>query len=105
MKSMLSRIILTMIIIDNYITEFGEDGITESTDKNKIYHVKRFNDTFSNEAVIGKIGVMDKTWADRLVFSSTCLASIKKSRQEYINMSYSDKSIVKDTRTFHRRIP
>lgn len=55
--------------IDNYITEFGEDGITESTDKNKIYHVKRFNDTFHNEAVIGKIGVMDKTWADRLVFS------------------------------------
>lgn len=55
--------------IDNYITEFGEDGITESTDKNKIYHVKRFNDTFHNEAVIGKIGVMDKTWADRLIFS------------------------------------
>ena len=43
--------------------------LTESTDKNKIYHVKRFNDTFHNEAVIGKIGVMDKTWADRLVFS------------------------------------
>lgn len=43
--------------------------MTESTDKNKIYHVKRFNDTFHNEAVIGKIGVMDKTWADRLIFS------------------------------------
>ena len=55
--------------IDNYITEFGDDGITESTDKKKIYHVKRFNDTFHNEAVIGKIGVMDKSWADRLVFS------------------------------------
>lgn len=55
--------------IDNYITEFGDDGITESTDKKKIYHVKRFNDTFHNEAVIGKIGGMDKSWADRLVFS------------------------------------
>lgn len=55
--------------IDNYITEFGDDGITESTDKKKIYHVKRFNDTFHNEAVIGKIGIMDKSWADRLVFS------------------------------------
>lgn len=55
--------------IDNYITEFGDDGITESTDKKKIYHVKRFNDTFHNKAVIGKIGVMDKSWADRLVFS------------------------------------
>lgn len=55
--------------IDNYITEFGDDGITESTDKKKIYHVKRFNDTFHNEAVIGKIGIIDKSWADRLVFS------------------------------------
>lgn len=54
--------------IDNYITEFGEDGVTESTDRNKIYHVKRFNDRFHNEAVIGKIGVVDKPWADRLMF-------------------------------------
>ena len=53
--------------IDNYITEFGEDGITENTDRNKIYHVKRFNDRFHNEAVIGKIGFMDKPWADRLM--------------------------------------
>ena len=53
--------------IDNYITEFGEDGVTESTDRNKIYHVKRFNDRFHNEAVIGKIGVVDKPWADRLM--------------------------------------
>ena len=53
--------------IDNYITEFGEDGITENTDRNKIYHVKRFNDQFHNEAVIGKIGLVDKPWADRLM--------------------------------------
>lgn len=55
--------------IDNYITKFGEDGVTESTDRNKIYHVKRFNDQFHNEAVIGKIGVTDKLWADRLMLS------------------------------------
>lgn len=53
--------------IDNYITEFSEDGVTESTDRNKIYHVKRFNDQFHNEAVIGKIGIVDKAWADRLM--------------------------------------
>lgn len=53
--------------IDNYITEFGEDGITENTDRNKIYHVKRFNDQFHNEALIGKIGLVDKPWADRLM--------------------------------------
>ena len=27
--------------IDNYITEFGEDGITESTDKNKMLQTKK----------------------------------------------------------------
>lgn len=53
--------------IDSYITEFGEDGVSESTDRNKIYHVRRFNDRFHNEAVIGKIGVTGKSWADRLM--------------------------------------
>ncbi len=57
--------------IDNYITEFGEDGITENTDRSKIYHVRRFNDRFHNEAVIGKVGVVDKSWADRLMLSFT----------------------------------
>ena len=53
--------------IDSYITEFSEDGVSESTDRNKIYHVRRFNDRFHNEAVIGKIGVTGKSWADRLM--------------------------------------
>lgn len=57
--------------IDNYITEFGEDGISESTDRTRIYHVKRFNDQFHNEAVIGKIGLLDKRWADRFMLSFT----------------------------------
>lgn len=57
--------------IDNYITEFGEDGVTENTDRSKIYHVRRFNDQFHNEAVIGKLGFVDKSWADRLILSFT----------------------------------
>ena len=57
--------------IDNYVTEFGDDGITESTDPNVIHHVRRFNDAFHNEAVIGKVGVVGKPWADRLVASFT----------------------------------
>lgn len=55
--------------IDNYVTQFGEDGVTESTDRNKIYRVKRFNDRFHNEAIIGKLGFVDKPWADRLMLS------------------------------------
>ena len=57
--------------IDNYVTEFGGDGITESTDKNRIHRVRRFNDRFHNEAVTGKIGVAGKPWADRLALGFT----------------------------------
>ena len=39
--------------------------------KKKIEHVKRFHDTYHNEAVIGKIGFVDKKWADRLMFGFT----------------------------------
>lgn len=39
------------------------------TDKNE--RVKRFNDTYHNEAVVGKLGVVDKKWADRLLFGFT----------------------------------
>ena len=56
--------------IDNYITEFLEDGF-ETTDRSRIYHVRRFNDTFHNEAVIGKIGFTGKSWADRLMLGFT----------------------------------
>lgn len=39
------------------------------TDNNE--RVKRFNDTYHNEAIVGKIGVVDKKWADRLLFGFT----------------------------------
>lgn len=39
------------------------------TDKNE--RVKRFNDTYHNEAVVGKLGVVGKKWADRLLFGFT----------------------------------
>lgn len=64
--------------IDNYITEFGNDGISENTDKNKIYHVKRFNDTYHNESVSGKIGINNKSWADRLMFGFTWMNYYKE---------------------------
>ncbi len=56
--------------IDNYVTEFSDD-VFENTDRNRIHHVRRFNDTFHNEAVIGKIGITGKSWADRLVLGFT----------------------------------
>ena len=52
--------------IDNYVTEFGEDG-SESTDTRNVHRVRRFNDAFHNEAVIAKLGVTGKRWADRLM--------------------------------------
>lgn len=56
--------------INNYIVEFGPDG-TASSDPNDVRRVKRFNDQFHNEALIGKVGFVDKPWADRLVLGFT----------------------------------
>lgn len=52
--------------IDGPIKDFETGNINARTDR-----VKRFNDTYHNEAVIGKIGVVDRKWADRLMFGFT----------------------------------
>lgn len=44
---------------------------TGRLDTDKMERVKRFNDTYHNEAVIGKAGVVDKVWADRLLIGFT----------------------------------
>lgn len=46
-----------------------EDFETNRIDKDKKVRVKRFNDTYHNEAVVGKIGLVDKKWVDRLMLS------------------------------------
>lgn len=43
-----------------------EDFETGRIDKNKYEKVKRFHDTYHNEAVVAKLGVVGKSWADRL---------------------------------------
>ena len=48
-----------------------EDFETGRIDKDKRVRVKRFNDTYHNEAVIGKMGIVDKKWADRLMLGFT----------------------------------
>ena len=37
----------------------------------KVEHVKRFHDNYHNEAVVGKVGLVDKKWADRLMIGLT----------------------------------
>lgn len=57
--------------IDNWVREFEvqPDGTIHKfpVDKNDVKHVRRFNDAFHNEVVTGKLGIVDKKWADRLV--------------------------------------
>lgn len=53
--------------VDSPVEDFETGGI----DKDKKVRVKRFNDTYHNEAIIGKIGLVDKKWADRLMFGFT----------------------------------
>ena len=54
-----------------YVDTPVKDFTTGAINKKKIEHVKRFHDTYHNETVIGKIGFVDKKWADRLMFGFT----------------------------------
>lgn len=52
---------------DYWVDSPVEDFATGAINRKKPEHVKRFNDTYHNEAIIGKIGVVNKPWADRLM--------------------------------------
>jgi len=54
-----------------YVDTPVKDFETGAINNKIIEHVKRFNDTYHNEAVVGKIGVVNKPWADRLMVSFT----------------------------------
>lgn len=47
------------------------DFATGALNTKKLYNVKRFNDTYHNEAIVAKVGFVDKKWADRLMFGFT----------------------------------
>lgn len=59
--------------VNSWVREFEvrEDGSVRfpPVDKTKVQRVERFNDTYHNETVIGKIGFVNKLWADRLMVS------------------------------------
>lgn len=50
-----------------YVDAPVEDFTTGSIDRKHPEHVRRFNDTYHNEAVIARAGIVDKPWADRLM--------------------------------------
>lgn len=52
--------------VDTPVEEFYEGG-GSAINTDKIERVKRFHDNYHNEAVIGKVGLVDKKWADRLM--------------------------------------
>lgn len=52
--------------VDTPVEEFYEGG-GSSINTDKVEHVRRFHDNYHNEAVIGKVGLVDKKWADRLM--------------------------------------
>lgn len=56
---------------DYWVDTPVEDFITGAINRKKKEHVKRFNDTFHNEAVVGKVGFVNKSWADRLMLGFT----------------------------------
>ena len=48
-----------------------EDFITGAINKNKLESVMRFNDIYHNEAVVARVGFVNKPWADRLMAGFT----------------------------------
>ena len=56
---------------DYHIEAPVEDFETGRIDRDKKVRVKRFNDTYHNDAIVGKVGVVDKKWADRLMLGFT----------------------------------
>ncbi len=56
---------------DYHVNSTVEDFENWRIARDKKIRVQRFNDTYHNEAVIGKIGVAGKKWADRLMLGFT----------------------------------
>lgn len=56
---------------DYYVDTPVKDFETGAINKKKIEHVRRFHDMYHNEAVVAKVGITDKPWADRLMFGFT----------------------------------
>ena len=56
---------------DYYVDAPVKDFETGRLDTDKKERVKRFNDTYHNEAVIGKVGFVNRNWADRLLLGFT----------------------------------
>lgn len=56
---------------DYWVDSPVEDFATGAINTRKLEHVKRFNDTYHNEAVIAKVGFVNKPWADRLMLGFT----------------------------------
>lgn len=46
-----------------------EDFETGRIDRKSLERVERFHDTYHNESVVAKVGVVHKRWADRLIFT------------------------------------
>ncbi|MCM1197251.1 MAG: carboxypeptidase-like regulatory domain-containing protein, partial [Clostridium sp.] len=77
---------------DYYVDSIVEDFETGRIDRDKKVRVKRFNDTYHNEAIVGKVGITGKKWADRLMLGFTASHMYKEVqtgvRQEIV---YGDK--------------
>ena len=54
-----------------YVDAPVKDFETGAFNDKRLEHVRRFNDTYHNEAVVAKAGLVDKPWADRLMLGLT----------------------------------
>lgn len=57
--------------VEHFDQAADEDGWVSGWDSEKLERVKRFHDTYHNEAVVGKVGLVGKSFADRLMLTFT----------------------------------
>jgi outer membrane cobalamin receptor len=81
-----SGLMMELIAYQNYsdntfwIDNAVKDLETGQIDVNKIEHIRRFHDTYHNETVILKAGLVNKPFADRLIFSVNLGESYKETQ-------------------------
>lgn len=68
--------------IDARVKQFLDDGYTRTP--NELYRVRRFHDTYHNEAIVAKAGLLGKRWADRLMFGITLSQMYKQTQNGVI---------------------
>ncbi len=77
---------------NNYFVDVTVVDLETGLHSKDLYHVRRFHDKYHNETVIAKIGIVDKKFADQLLFGFTLGQEYDEIQHSaYLSTVYGDK--------------